>query len=51
VAAGTREEAQSDYRRRTTYAPLGTGLLVSAAVLGVVSAVVSWRYWPELVAD
>jgi hypothetical protein len=51
LAGGTREEAQADHRRRTTYGQLATGLLVSAAVLGTVSAVVSWRYWPELVAD
>jgi hypothetical protein len=47
----TREQAQLDLDRRTTYGHMGTGLLASAAVLGAVSAVVFWRCWPDIVAD
>jgi hypothetical protein len=50
-AGETREQAQMDFRRRTAYGRLGTGLLISGAVLGAVSAVVSWRYWQDLTAD
>jgi hypothetical protein len=46
----TREDAQVDLDRRTTYGRLGTGFLVSAAVLGVVSGLVFWRYWRDIVA-
>ena len=50
-AGETREQAQMDFNRRTTYGHMATGLLVSGAVLGAVSAVVSWRYRQELIAD
>jgi hypothetical protein len=47
----SREDAQMDLGRRTTYGRLGTGLLVGGAVLGMMSAVVFWRYWRDIVAD
>jgi PEGA domain len=50
-AGETREQAQMDFKRRTTYGHMATGLLVSGAVLGAVSAVVSWRYRQELATD
>ena len=45
----TREEVQMDLERRRTYGRLGTTLLVGGAVLGLVSATVFYRYWPDIV--
>jgi hypothetical protein len=47
----TREEAQMDLGRRRTYGRVGTTLLVSSAVMALVSAAIFYRNWRDLFAD